>query len=67
MEIYAAEGKKIARTVLSVIGLYLGIWYHIYQDNYYSAASTAELLLQNKCRGCGAVRESRGLLPYLKM
>uniref|UniRef100_G1Q6F5 PiggyBac transposable element-derived protein domain-containing protein n=1 Tax=Myotis lucifugus TaxID=59463 RepID=G1Q6F5_MYOLU len=67
MEIYTAEGRKLQETVLSVLGPYLGIWHHIYQDNYYNATSTAELLLQNKTRVCGTIRESRGLPPNLKM
>jgi hypothetical protein len=66
MEIYTGEGKKLEETVLSVLGPYLGMWHHIYQDNYYNSTSTADLLLKNKTRVGGTIRVNRGLPPSLK-
>jgi hypothetical protein len=66
MEIYTGEGKKLQETILTVLRPYLGIWHHMYQDNYYNSVATAEVLLHNKIRFCGTVRENRGLSPSLK-
>ena len=66
LEIYTGEGKKLQETVLSVLQPYLGSWHHIYQDNYYNSVSTSEILLKNKTRVCGTIRESRGLPNQLK-
>ena len=65
-EIYTGEGKKLQETVLSVLQPYLGSWHHIYQDNYYNSVSTSEILLKNKTRVCGTVRENCGLPNQLK-
>lgn len=67
MEIYTAERKKFWETVLLVLGPCLGIGHHTYQDSYYNAASTTELVLQSKTTVCGTVMESRGLTQKLKM
>ncbi|TEA32634.1 hypothetical protein DBR06_SOUSAS19810022, partial [Sousa chinensis] len=40
--------------------------HHIYQDNYYNSVSTSEILLKNKTRVCGTIRENRGLPNQLK-
>ncbi|TEA33110.1 hypothetical protein DBR06_SOUSAS18610024, partial [Sousa chinensis] len=65
LEIYTGEGKKLQETILSVLQPYLG-WHHIYQDNHYNSVSTSEILLKNKTRVCGTIRESRGLPNQLK-
>lgn len=67
MDIYTAEGKKLEETILSVLGPYLGIWHHVYQDNYYNSTTIAESLLQNKTRVCGTIRENRGIPPHFKV
>ena len=36
IEIYTGERKKFEETVLSVLGPYLDMWHHIYQDSYYN-------------------------------
>ena len=58
LEIYKGEGKKLQETILSVLQPYLASWHHIYQDNYYNSMSTSEILLKNKTRACGAIREN---------
>jgi hypothetical protein len=66
MEIYTGEGKKLEAIILTVLRPYFGIWHHIYQDNYYNSVATAEVLLHNKIRVCGTIRENTGLPPSLK-
>ena len=66
LEIYMDEGKKLQETVLLVLQRYLGLWHHIYQDSYYNSVSTSEILLKNKTRVCGTIRENRGLSNQLK-
>ncbi|TEA37041.1 hypothetical protein DBR06_SOUSAS210197, partial [Sousa chinensis] len=41
--------------------------HHIYQDNYYNSVSTSEILLKNKTRVCGTIRENHGLPNQLKL
>ena len=48
MELYTGQGKKLEETILSVLGCNLGLWHHVYQDNYYNSVSIAETLLENK-------------------
>ena len=57
LEIYTDEGKKLQETILLVLQPYLGSWHHIYQDDYYNTMSTSEILLENKTRVCGTLRE----------
>ncbi|KAL6418704.1 hypothetical protein ACFW04_011862 [Cataglyphis niger] len=57
--VYAAEGKKLEETVLSVIGPYKNMWHHIYQDNYYNSVNIAKIFLKNKLRVCGTIRKNR--------
>ncbi|XP_046145451.1 piggyBac transposable element-derived protein 4-like [Osmia bicornis bicornis] len=59
--VYAAEGKKLEETVLSVIEPYKNMWHHIYEDNYYNSVNMAKILLKNKVRVCGTIRKNRGL------
>ena len=66
LEIYTGEGKKLQETILSILQPYLGSWHHIYQDNYYNSVSTSEILLKNKTRVCGTIRENQGLPNQLK-
>ena len=66
LEIYTGEGKKLQETILSVLQPYLGSWHHIYQDNYYNGVSTSEILLKNKTRVCGNIRENHRLPNQLK-
>jgi hypothetical protein len=44
MEIYAAEGKKLGNTVLSILYIYLGKNHHLYQDNFYNSVKLANTL-----------------------
>jgi hypothetical protein len=66
LEIYAAEGKKLEETILSVLKPSLNQWHHIYQDNYYNSVKVAESLLAKKTRVCGTIRANRGLPDILK-
>lgn len=66
LEVYAAEGKKLEETILSVLKPSLGQWHHVYQDNYYNSVKTAESLLATKTRVCGTIRVNRGLPEILK-
>uniref|UniRef100_A0A0N5C6W1 DDE_Tnp_1_7 domain-containing protein n=1 Tax=Strongyloides papillosus TaxID=174720 RepID=A0A0N5C6W1_STREA len=66
LEIYTADGKKLEETILSVLEPYLGLWHHVYQDNYYNSISIANKLLEHKTRVCGTIREKRGLPLCLK-
>nr|XP_022905219.1 piggyBac transposable element-derived protein 4-like [Onthophagus taurus] len=65
--VYAADGKKLENTVLTVIEPYKNIWHHIYQDNYYNSVKMAKILLRNKVRVCGTIRKNRGLPPSLQI
>ena len=67
LEIYMVEGKKLQETILLVLQPYLGSWHHIYRDNYYNCVSTSEILLKNKTRVCGTIRENHGLPNQLKL
>ncbi|XP_020298085.1 piggyBac transposable element-derived protein 4-like [Pseudomyrmex gracilis] len=64
--VYAADGKKLEETVLSVIGPYKNMWHHIYQDNYYNNVNIANIYLKNKLRVCGTIRKNRGLPQILQ-
>lgn len=64
--VYAADGKKLEDTVLTVIEPYKNIWHHIYEDNYYNSVKMAKILLRNKVRVCGTIRKNRGLPPSLQ-
>ncbi|CAD1479324.1 unnamed protein product [Heterotrigona itama] len=64
--VYAADGKKLEDTVLTIIEPYENIWHQIYQDNYYNSVKMAKILLQNKVRVCGTIRKNRGLPPSLQ-
>ncbi|GBN15228.1 PiggyBac transposable element-derived protein 4 [Araneus ventricosus] len=64
--VYAADGKKLEETVLSVIGPYKNMWHHIYQDNYYNSVNIAKIFLKNKLRLCGTIRKNRGLPQILQ-
>jgi hypothetical protein len=48
MDIYAAEGKKLEDTVLSLLDRNLGQNHHIYLDNFYDSVKVAETLLDRK-------------------
>ena len=48
MEIYAAEGKKLEDTVLSLSDRNLCQNHHIYQDSFYNNVRLAETLLDRK-------------------
>jgi hypothetical protein len=56
MEMYAAEGKKLEDTLLSLLDRNLGYSYHICQGNFYSSVKLAETLLDREVRVCGTVR-----------
>ena len=60
MEIYLAEGKKLADTVLSLLGGNLGLNHRIYQDNYYNSVRLAQTLLDRN-RVCSTIRANRGI------
>ncbi|KAF8784272.1 PiggyBac transposable element-derived protein like [Argiope bruennichi] len=64
-EVYSGVGKKLEETILSILQPYFGFNHHVYQDNYYNNVSTASILLQNKIRVCGTIRENRGLPKLL--
>ncbi|GBO06914.1 PiggyBac transposable element-derived protein 4 [Araneus ventricosus] len=64
--VYAADGKKLEETVLSVIGPYKNMWHHIYQDNYYNSVNIAKIFFKNKLRLCGTIRKNRGLPQILQ-
>ncbi|XP_013775229.1 piggyBac transposable element-derived protein 4-like [Limulus polyphemus] len=66
MEIYTGEGKKLEETIYSVLAPNLGLWHHVYQDNYYNSTSIANLFLEHEKRVCGTIRVNRGLPPSLK-
>jgi len=61
MEIYAAEGKKLQDTVLSLLDRNLGHNHHLYQDNFYNSVKLAETLLERNARDCGTMRANRGI------
>jgi hypothetical protein len=44
MEIYAAQGKKLENTVLSVLDTHVGQNHYIYQDNIYNILKLAKIL-----------------------
>ncbi|XP_055944310.1 piggyBac transposable element-derived protein 2-like [Argiope bruennichi] len=64
-EVYSGVGKKLEETILSILQPYFGFNHHVYQDNYYNNVSTASILLENKIRVCGTIRENRGLPKLL--
>jgi hypothetical protein len=45
MDIYAAEGKKLEDTVISLLDRNLGQNHHIYLDNFYDSVTVAETFL----------------------
>jgi hypothetical protein len=45
MDMYAAEGKKLEDTVLSLLDRNLGQNHHIYLDNFYDSVKVADTLL----------------------
>jgi len=61
MEIYAAEGKKLQDTVLSLLDRNLGHSHHLYQDNFYNSVKLAETLLDRNVRVSGTMRANRGI------
>jgi hypothetical protein len=61
MEIYAAEGKKLQDTVLSLLDRNLGHNHHLYQDNFYNSVKVAKTLLDRNARVCGTMRANRGI------
>jgi hypothetical protein len=61
MVIYAAEGKKLQDTVLSLLYRNLGHNHHLYQDNFYNSVKLAETLLGRNMRVCGTTRANRGI------
>ncbi|XP_014472553.1 PREDICTED: piggyBac transposable element-derived protein 4-like [Dinoponera quadriceps] len=65
--VYAADGKKLEDTVLTVIEPYKNIWHQIYQDNYYNSVNMAKILMKNKVRVCGTIRKNRGLPRSLQI
>ena len=56
MEIYAAEGKKLEDTFLSLLDRNLGYNHHICRGNFYNSVKLAETLLDREVRVCGTVR-----------
>jgi hypothetical protein len=60
MEIYAAEGKKLENTVLSVLDKYLGKNHHIYQDNFYNSVKLAKTFYKNT-NVCVIMMAKRGI------
>jgi hypothetical protein len=48
MKIYAAEGRKLEDTVLSLLDRNLCHNHHIYQDSFYNSARLAETFLDRK-------------------
>jgi hypothetical protein len=61
MEIYAAEGKKLQDTMLSLLDRNLGHNHHLYQDTFYNSVKLAETLLDRNARVCGTMRANRGI------
>ena len=61
MEMYAAEGKKLQDTVLSLLDRNVGHNHHLYQDNFYNSVKLAETLLDRNMRVCGTMRANRGI------
>ena len=61
MEIYAAEGKELEDTVLSLLERNLGQNYHISQDSFFNSLRLAETLLDRNLRVCGTMRANRGI------
>ena len=64
MGIYAAEGKKLEDTVLSLLDRNLGQNHHIYQDNFYNSVSLAQTLLDRNVRVCSTMRANKGGIPH---
>jgi hypothetical protein len=64
--IYAAEGKNLEDTVLSLLDRNLGQNHHICLDNFCGSVKVAETLLARKVRICGTVRANRGIPPDLE-
>jgi len=56
MEMYAAEGKKLEDTFLSLLDRSLGYNQHICQRNFYNSVKLAETLLDREVRVCGTLR-----------
>jgi hypothetical protein len=48
MDIYAAEGKNLEDTVVSLLDRNLGQNRYIYLDNFYDSVKVAETLLDRK-------------------
>jgi hypothetical protein len=61
IRVYTAEGKKLEETIFSVLETYLGLWHHVYQENYYNSVDIAEKLLLRKTGVCETVRANRGI------
>jgi len=61
MEIYAAEGKKLQDTVISLLDRNLEHNHHLYQDNFYNSVKLAETLLGRNFRVCDTMRANRGI------
>jgi len=61
VEIYAAEGKKLEATVLSLLDRNLCHNHHIYQDNFYNSVRLAQILLDRNMRVFGTMRANRGI------
>jgi hypothetical protein len=58
---YAAVGKKLEDTVLSLLGRNLGQNHHIYLDNFYDSVQVAGNIARQKMRVCGTMRANRGI------
>jgi len=61
MELYAAEGKKVEDTVLSLLDRNLGHSHYIYQDNFYNIVRLAQTLRDRIMIVFGTVRANRGI------
>ena len=65
-KIYSSAGKKLQDTILSILHPFVGLYHHIYMDNYYHSVDTAELLLQKNTRICGTIKLHRRFPHSLK-
>jgi hypothetical protein len=61
MEIYAAERKKLANTVLSILDKYLGKNHYICHDSFYNNVKLAKTLSDKNTNVCGTMRANRGI------
>lgn len=66
LRVYSGQGYPLQATILHLLDPYLNLWHHVYMDNFYNSVDTSELLLRNKVRSCGTIRQNRGLPLSLK-